>query len=237
MKAIECTSYGPPEVLKVCEVEKPQPGGKEILVKLHATSVTASDCIVRGFKLPRWSAGGILMGFVLGFRKHRNPVLGMIISGTIESTGEEVKLFKKGDAVYGWTLTEGFSIRFGSYAEYICLPEDSVIALKPENISFEEAAAIPYGALIAWHFLKKGKIRHRENVLVYGASGAIGTAAVQQVSALKKEVTGVCSTRNLEMVRSRVQTGYSTIAGNLPAALKGSLTSSWTPWAHGRIRL
>ncbi|KPK87198.1 MAG: NADPH:quinone reductase [Bacteroides sp. SM23_62_1] len=202
IKAVECTKYGPPDVLKFTEINKPMPRINEVLIKIHATSVTASDCIVRGFKLPRRSPRGILMGFVLGFKKPRNSILGMIISGTVESKGENVTRFNKGDAVYGWTLKDGFTVRFGTYAEYKCMPENSVIVLKPDNITFEQAAAIPYGALIALHYLKRGNIQQRKNVLVYGASGAIGSAAVQLVKYFGMEVTGVCSTNNLAMVKS-----------------------------------
>lgn len=202
MKAVECTKYGPPEVLRLTEVEKPEPEKHEVLIKLHATAVTASDCIVRGFKLPRQSPRGILMGLVLGFKKPRNAVLGMIVSGEIEAAGEKVTCFKKGDPVYGWTLMSGVTIRFGTYAEYKCLPENSLIVLKPDNISFEQAAAIPYGGLIALHYLKKGKLKQRNKVLIYGASGAIGSSAVQLAKYFGKEVSGVCSSINIDMVKS-----------------------------------
>jgi len=142
------------------------------------------------------------MGLVLGFNKPRKSILGMIVSGTIESTGEKVSRFKTGDSVYGWTLGDGLKIRFGTYADYICLPEKSVIVNKPDNIDFEEAAAIPYGSLIGLHYLNRGNIKQRKNVLIYGASGAIGTAAVQLAVYFGTNVTGVCSTKNLEMVKS-----------------------------------
>jgi len=202
MKAIECVRYGPPEVLRLTQMEIPEPKTHEIRIKMRATAVTASDCIVRGFKIPRRDPRGILMGLVLGFRKPRNPVLGMIVSGTVEKTGAKADRFRPGDEVYGWTLTGGVTIRFGTYAEYICLPERSVIVPKPEALTFEQAAAIPYGALIGLHFLKRGKIQQRKKVLIYGASGAIGTAAVQLAKYFGSEVTGVCSTANLEMVKS-----------------------------------
>ena len=202
MKAIECTKYGPPEVLRITEIDKPAPQDGALLIKMKATSVTASDCIVRGFKLPRRSPRGLLMGLVLGMKRPRNPIIGMIISGTVESAGKNVTRFNPGDPVYGWTLSGGSKIRFGAYAEYMCLPENSVIVLKPDNISFEQAAAIPYGSLIALHYLKRGDIETRKKVLVYGASGAIGSAAVQLVKYFGAGVTGVCSTRNMEMVRS-----------------------------------
>ena len=202
MKAVECVRYGPPEVLRLTRMEIPEPGKHDIRIRMHATAVTASDCIVRGFKIPRKDPRGILMGLVLGFRKPRNPVLGMIVSGTVDKTGSKADRFKTGDAVYGWTLTGGPAIRFGTYAEYICLPERSVIVPKPDTLTFEQAAAIPYGALIGLHYLKRGKIQQRKKVLIYGASGAIGTAAVQLARYFGSEVTGVCSTANLEMVKS-----------------------------------
>lgn len=202
MKAVECIQYGPPEVLTLIEKDKPTPKNNEVLIKMHATAVTASDCIVRGFKLPRRSPLGIMMGIALGFKKPRYSVLGMIVSGVVESTGKHVTRFKTGDSVYGWTLKDGATIRFGTYAEYKCLSEKSIITIKPEKIDFEQAAAIPYGGLIAWHYLKKGNIKQRKKVLIYGASGAIGTASVQLSNYFGTEVTGVCSTNNLEMVKS-----------------------------------
>ena len=202
MKAIVCTKYGPPEVLKLKEVEMPAPKNNEVLIKIHSTAVTASDCIVRGFKLPRWSTIGLMMGIVLGFKKPRKSILGMVLAGEIELAGKDVKRFKKGDPVFGWTIKSGFTIRFGTYAEYKCLPQNSVIALKPSNASYEEAAAIPYGGLIALHYLNKGNIQNRKKVLIYGASGSIGTSAVQIARHFGAEVTGVCSTKNLELVKS-----------------------------------
>lgn len=202
MKAVVCTKYGPPEVLQLTEVEKPVPKKNEVCIKIIATTVTASDCIVRGFKLPRWHPMGLMMGLVLGFTKPRNPILGMVLAGEVESVGSEVKLFKIGDPVFAWTVKSPIRIQMGTYAEYKCLREDSVIALKPVNVSYEEAAAIPYGGLLALDFLKKGNIQNRKKVLIYGASGSIGTAAVQIAKHYGAEVTGVCSTANLEMVKS-----------------------------------
>ena len=202
MIAIVCTNYGPPEVLKVKEVEIPAPKNNEVLIKIHSTAVTASDCIVRGFKLPRWSLIGLMMRIAIGFKKPRKSILGMVLAGEIESVGKDVKRFKKGDQVFGWTLKSGFTIRFGTYAEYKCLPQNSVIELKPFNASYEEAAAIPYGGLIALHYLNKGNIQNRKKVLIYGASGSIGTSAVQIARHFGAEVTGVCSTKNLELVKS-----------------------------------
>jgi NADPH:quinone reductase-like Zn-dependent oxidoreductase len=202
MKAILCTRYGPPEVLQLKEVEKPTPEKNEVCIKIFATSVTASDCIVRGFKLPRWHPIGLMMGLVLGFKKPRNPILGMVLAGEVESTGRDVNSFKAGDQVFAWTVNSPIKIQFGTYAEYKCLPEEGVIGIKPSNVSYEEAAAVPYGGLIALHFLKKGNIQNIQNVLIYGASGSIGTSAVQLAKYYGAVVTGVCSTANLELVRS-----------------------------------
>ena len=197
MKAIVCTKYGPPEVLQLKEVEKPIPKNSEVLIKIFATTVTASDCIVRGFKLPALSIIGIMMRLVIGFTKPRNSILGMVLAGKVESVGKNVKRFKSRDQVYTINVR-----RFGTYAEYICLPDNEVIALKPSNLTYEEAAAIPYGGMIALHYLKKGNIQNGHRVLIYGASGANGTAAVQLAKHFGAKVTGVCSTTNLELVKS-----------------------------------
>lgn len=208
MKAIVCTKYGPPEVLQYREVPKPVPKNNEVLIRIHATAVTASDCIVRKFRVPaknRFPKGvfmELMMGIMLGFGKPRNPILGMVFAGEIESTGKHIKRFKKGDKVFGFTVSVGIRMRFGTYSEYMCLSEKYIIALKPSGISYEEAAAIPYGGMLAMYFLKKGKIESRKKVLVYGASGAIGTMAIQIAGYFGAEVTGVCSTKNLELVRS-----------------------------------
>ena len=202
MKAIVCTKYGPPEVLQLQEVEKPTPKDNEVRVKVYATAVTASDCIVRGFKLPRWHPMGLMMGLVVGFTAPRKPILGMVLAGEVESVGQDVSRFKVGDHVYGSTVKSSADIRFGAYAQYITLPEDSLIAIKPPNLTYEEAAAIPYGFGLAISYLKKGNIQSKQKVLIYGASGAIGTTAVQLANAFGAEVTGVCSKRNLYFVKS-----------------------------------
>jgi NADPH:quinone reductase-like Zn-dependent oxidoreductase len=202
MKAIVCTEYGPPEVLRLEEVSKPAPRANEVLIKIHATSVTASDCIIRGFKLPRWSPIGFMMGLTVGFSRPRKPILGMVLAGDVDVVGEDVRRFKPGDSVYGSTFKPN-QISFGAYAEYICLAEDSLIASKPANVSYEEAAAIPYGANMALHYLEKGNIQSGQQVLIYGASGAIGTAAVQLARHhFGADVTGVCSAANIDLVRS-----------------------------------
>ncbi|UCE37492.1 MAG: NAD(P)-dependent alcohol dehydrogenase [Thermoplasmata archaeon] len=197
MKAIVCIKYGPPEVLKLKDVPKPTPKNNEVLIKIRTTQVTASDCIVRGFKLSRWSPLGFMMGLALGFRKPRQPILGMVLAGEIESVGRDVKRFKKGDAVYGMT-----GLSFATYAEYKSISEKECLVKKPSSVSYEEAAAAAYGGIIAGHFIKKANIQKGQKVLIYGASGANGTTAVQLAKYYGAEVTGVCSTKNLEMVRS-----------------------------------
>jgi len=202
MKAIVCTKYGPPEVLQLQDLEKPTPKKNEICIKIHATSVTSSDCIVRGFKLPGWHPLGIMMGLVLGFGKPRNPILGMLAAGEVDSIGSDAKRFKTGDKVFAYTIKSPTKMRFGTYAQYICLPEDWLILPIPSNVSYEEAAAIPYGGELALHFLRKGDIENRKKVLIVGASGTIGTTAVQLAKHFGAKVTGVCSTPNLELVSS-----------------------------------
>jgi NADPH:quinone reductase-like Zn-dependent oxidoreductase len=197
VKAAVCTAYGPPEVLQVRDIKQPAPTHHDVRIKISAAAVTASDGIVRGFKLARWSPMGLAMGLALGFTRPRNPILGNILAGEVEATGKHVSRFQPGDQVYAFTM-----LRFGAYAEYICLPETAVIAPKPQNLTFEQAAAIPYGGLIALHFLRKGNIQSGQKVLIYGASGAIGSAAVQLARYLGADVTGVCSTANLAWVQA-----------------------------------
>ncbi|MFD0673803.1 NAD(P)-dependent alcohol dehydrogenase [Cohnella sp. GCM10027633] len=195
MKAMLCTKYGPPEVLRLREVKKPIPGPRDILVRVHATTVTSGDCRVRGFRSPPlfW----LPMRIVLGFTKPRKPILGVELAGEVEAVGRAVKLFKPGDRVFAMT---GF--RFGAHAEYALLSEGGAIASLSDGVSYEEAASIPFGGTTALHFLRKGIIREGDKVLIYGASGAVGTAAVQLAKHFGATVTGVCSAANAELVRS-----------------------------------
>jgi NADPH:quinone reductase-like Zn-dependent oxidoreductase len=195
MKAVVCTRYGPPEVLQLRELEEPAPKDDEVRIKIHATAVTSSDCIVRSFSIPAamWIPGRL----VLGITKPRSPVLGMVLAGEIEGVGKDVGSFIERDQVFGFDRFD-----FGAYAEYKCMPESRVLTSKPSNLSYEEAAAIPYGGMLALHFLRRGQIRSGQRALVYGASGAVGTSAVQLAKHFGADVTGVCSTANLGLVRS-----------------------------------
>ena len=199
MKAAICTKYGAPEVLKVTEVEKPTPKDNEVCIKIYAAGVTASDIFIRSSNIPLRTR--IPMRIMVGITKPRRPILGLVLAGKVETVGKDIRRFKPGDNVYGLS---GF--KFGAYAEYVCLKEtDSKagsIALKPENISYEEATVAAYGGMLAFQFLEKGDIRNVNKVLVYGASGTSGTLAVQIAKHLGAEVTGVCSTANLEMVKN-----------------------------------
>ncbi|HEY0070263.1 MAG TPA: NAD(P)-dependent alcohol dehydrogenase [Chloroflexia bacterium] len=196
MKAIVWTKYGPPDGLQLREVEKPAPKDNEVLIRVHASTVTAGDILLRGLKLPillRLPAR-LFLGLM---RPTRIKVLGQELAGEIEAVGKDVTRFRKGDQVFAWT-----DFRLGAYAEYACLREKGVLAIKPSNMTYEEAAALPVGGLEAVHFLRKANIQAGQNVLIYGAGGSIGTFAIQLARYFGADVTGVDSAGKLDMLRS-----------------------------------
>jgi NADPH:quinone reductase-like Zn-dependent oxidoreductase len=197
LKAVVYTKYGPPEVLHLREVEKPIPKNKEVQVKIHAATVTMGDCEMRSLKFS--GAMKFLMRFAIGFRgpRKKKSILGQELAGEIEAVGSEVTLFRKGDPVFG---TPGF--RFGAYAEYACLPENGAMIIKPDNINYEEAATIPVGGLEAVHYLRKAEIQKGQTILIRGASGSIGTIAIQLAKYYGAEVTGVGNPLSLEVMKS-----------------------------------
>lgn len=199
MKAYHCTKYGAPEVLKLIETKKPVPKDDEVLIKIHATAVTASDIFIRSSNIPLKVR--IPMRLMIGITKPRKSIIGLVLSGEIEQIGSRIKRFKVGDEVYGLT---GFGL--GCYAKYKCMKEkDSMhgcLAIKPSAISHEEATAAAYGGLLAFQYMERGNIQKGQKVLIYGASGTTGTMAIQFAKYLGAEVTAVCSTGNIELVKS-----------------------------------
>ncbi len=197
MKAIVYTQYGPPDVLHLQDVPKPAPQEDEVLIKVHATSVTAGDCNARGFVFVP-PGFGILPRLMFGLRKPKQTILGLELSGEVVAVGTAVKQYKQGDLVFG-----NAGEKYGAYAEYICLPEDAMLAMKPANLTFEEAASIPFGGSTALYFLRdKANLQPGQKVLILGASGCTGVYAVQLARFYGAEVTGVCSTANLALVKS-----------------------------------
>jgi NADPH:quinone reductase-like Zn-dependent oxidoreductase len=195
LKAVVCTRYGPPEVLWVKELATPVPRKNQVRIRISATAVTSSDCYLRGLRLS--PAYRIMARLAIGWYAPRQPVLGLVLSGEVDSVGPDAKSFEVGDRVFGFNRH-----RFGTYAQYVCWPEDGLLAPRPANFTDEESAAIPYGGLLALHFLRKADVRAGQSVLVFGASGAVGTSAVQLARHLGAEVTGVCSTANADLVAS-----------------------------------
>jgi NADPH:quinone reductase-like Zn-dependent oxidoreductase len=195
MKAVVLPKYGPPDLLQLREVEKPIPKDNQVLIRVHAATVTTGDCEFRSLKLPlTWQ---LLVRIGFGLRRPRKKILGQELAGEIESVGSMVKLYKEGDPVFAAT---GFHL--GAWAEYSCLPEKGLLAIKPANMTYEEAAAVPVGGLHALHLLRRADIQTGQKVLIIGAGGTVGTIAVQLAKSLGAEVTGVDVARKLDMLRS-----------------------------------
>ena len=196
MKAIVWTKYGPPDVLELREVDKPSPKDDEVLIRIYATTVTAGDSEMRSLKFPIYLS--LPMRIWIGLRKPRGTTIpGTELAGEVEATGKEVTLFSPGDQVFG-----SAGLQFGANAEYICLPQEGAVAIKPANMTYEEAASVPFGGRDALHFLRKGNVRSGQKILINGAGGSIGTFAVQLAKHLGAEVTAADSTEKLDMLRS-----------------------------------
>ncbi|MEX2574051.1 MAG: NAD(P)-dependent alcohol dehydrogenase [Balneolaceae bacterium] len=195
MKAIIYERYGSPDVLEQKEIPKPVPRDNEVLIKIHATTVTSGDWRIRSLEVPK--GFGVISRLVFGVLRPRQPILGSELAGVVESVGKDVNKFRIGDQIFAFD-----GARMGSYAEYKCMPEDRAIALKPTNLTFDEAVALSFGGTTALDFFRRGKLKGGEKVLINGSSGGVGTAAVQLARHFEADITGVCSTSNVELVRS-----------------------------------
>jgi NADPH:quinone reductase-like Zn-dependent oxidoreductase len=195
VRAVVCSAYGPPEVLKLEEVPTPTPTRGQVRIRVRATAVTSSDCYLRGLDLNARTR--LLARLVIGWNRPRQPILGMVLSGEVDAIGPDVTRFASGERVFGFDRH-----LFGTYAEYVCWPADGLLASRPPQLSDTEAAALPYGGLLALHFLRRAGVGPGKQMLIYGASGAVGTSAVQLAVLSGARVTGVCSTRNADLVRS-----------------------------------
>ena len=195
MKAVVYSKYGSPDVLELKEIEKPTPKDNEVLIKTHATTVTSGDWRVRSLNVP--AGFGLMSRLAFGVSRPRQPILGTELAGEIEAVGKDVRNFKVGDKVFAFS-----GAGMGCYVEYKCMPEDGAVALKPPNLTYDEAAAISFGGTAALNFFQRGKLQSGERVLVNGASGGVGTAAVQLAKHFGADVTGVCSAANVDWVRA-----------------------------------
>jgi NADPH:quinone reductase-like Zn-dependent oxidoreductase len=191
MKAAVYTKYGPPEVLQIKEVEKPFPKDNEVLIRIHATTVNRTDC---GFRKPEY---GFIIRPLHGLLRPRKNILGTEMAGEIEAVGKDVETFKKGDQVFGLSTA-----KFGTHAEYVCIPEQDSIAVKPINMSYEEAAAVCDGLMLAMTYIRRVDFQKSRDILIYGASGSIGTACVQLAKHHGATITAVCNTKNLELLKA-----------------------------------
>lgn len=194
MRAVICTAYGPPDVLKLREVKQPVPKASELLIKVHASAVHSGDRRLRALDVP--AAGKLPMRVVIGFKAPRQPILGVVLAGEVVATGNRVQDFKVGDRVYALT-----GMRFGGYAEYTCIKETSCVGQMPRNASFAEAASLPFGGTTVLHFFRKLNLKQAKTILIYGASGAVGSLAVQIAKQYGLHVTAVCSGRHVELVK------------------------------------